>query len=215
VSPAFRPPFHRHITPNRLNQWGHSGYNALMAKSVREPVQRVLDALSLNISVKGKYGPEKLAVIAIWAILCLATLAWSMSGTAKLDNPIGAAVELHLISTSGEHWYTVRNTSDFEWTNVHLTLNDQYVTHRKEALGPGDSDRFFTKDFRYLLYVPRARRHSGPQRIAAGEAPGPTATPDMKPSVLIVRADQGAHRVLFQAAPEPGAADASTGAAAP
>ncbi len=171
-----------------------------MAKSVRAPVQRVLDALGLNVSLQGKYGAEKLAVLAIWGILCVASVAWSVSGTAKLDNPIGAAVELHLISTSGEHWYSLRNTSDFEWTGIRLQLNDHYVTSRAEPLGAGDSDRFFTKDFRYLLYVPRARRHSGPQRIAEGDAPGPTAAPDLKPEVLIVHTDQGAHRILFQEA---------------
>lgn len=177
-----------------------------MANSVREPAQRVLDALGLNISVKGKYGAEKLAVLGIWAVLCVTTLIWSMSGTAKLDNPIGAKVELHLISTSGEHWYTIHNTSGFDWTGVRLELNGAYIRRIDGPLKAGESDRIFTKDFEYLLYVPRARRYAGAGRIAKGQAPGPTASPDLKPTSLVIQTDQGAHRIDFEpatAAPAP------------
>lgn len=168
-----------------------------MANSVRDSVQRVLDGLGLNVSVKGRYGAEKLGVIGVWGVLCVLSLVWALSGTAKLENPIGAKVELHLISTSGEHWYTLRNTSDFEWTGIRLELNEAYVSERNTPLPAGDSDRFFTKDFRYLMYVPRTRRYAGPHRIAKDDAPGPTAKPDLRPTSLVIRTDQGAHRVVF------------------
>ncbi len=170
-----------------------------MPKSVRDHVQRVLDTIDLKVSVTGRYGQHKLYVLGAASVLMMGNLGWAVSGSKAIDNPIGVAVEANIIPGTGERWYILNNNSDFEWTDIRITMDDHYVLDIGEPVHAGGMTKVFTKDFRYLLYVPRARRFAGSQAIAKNDPPGPTATPKFSPRTMTITTQQGAHTHVVNA----------------
>lgn len=163
-----------------------------MTDSLHTKAQQVADSLGLVRVVGGRYGKQKLAVLAAYALSSLLMLAWGLSSPAPvLQNVIGARVLPQQVSTSGERWYLIHNDSDQAWTGVRLRLNEQYQLLWPQEVEAGGSLQAHTKDFLYLLYVPRAPRAGSLEEVSTQAPIGPGAAPNLAPLTLELITDQG------------------------
>jgi hypothetical protein len=113
----------------------------------------------------------RLAVAGTWVLLALVTV-WVACPSSGPTNPLGAEVQLLRESLVGGQQLLVRNESDRIWTDVVLTLDDDW-RYRHPTLRPHDQ---------LVLSMGHFRK---------GEEAAPR---DLRPRTLAVECEQGGHR---------------------
>ena len=113
-----------------------------------------------------KYFKAQAGILAAWAVISVAIVAW----TGRSENKLGADVRAE--AAVGGNVLLITNTSTDSWTDITYTLNGLYIARQAE-LGPGDHASVPLKRFR------------------KGGAAGKHAPRNLVPQTLAIRCDEG------------------------
>jgi hypothetical protein len=134
-----------------------------------EQVNEVVESL---FSGGSRYQVEKVATVAVYAIVSAASLVWAFSGDGAA-NELHAEFEVGRLNEIDDQNLHLINSGD-EWTTVRVVLNQMYLwtTPKVEAR---EQITLQPADFSYYYYIPRPWGRQGWELLAAEEKPGPRA----------------------------------------
>lgn len=127
-------------------------------------------------------------LVGTYVVACVLSGLWAFSGVTG-SNELGAHVGTGRTG-EGSVYFTVRNGSSFEWTNVRIDADQQWFLTR-ERVGAGEQMDARMRELQNAWRVPRPIGLYFWEVGATDTAPSRHAPPGYAPETITIRSDQG------------------------
>ncbi len=148
----------------------------------------------LNIR-ESRYRGEKIFVIGVYIVSCLATIWW-VATTRDLENALGATATFETVGPLESPTFFIKNESGENWSNVRIAVDKQYL-YKKDTVAEDETIVLRPDDFRYFYFVPRPWGRTSWELLTTKDKPGKTGSEKLDPKLIEIRADQGSHQAFF------------------
>jgi hypothetical protein len=151
-----------------------------------EQFNEVIESL---FSKGSRHQPEKIATIAAYALVAIASAVWAFSGTDS-DNELGAEFDIKHLHEIDDQNFFLRNTGSTTWTGVRVVLNEKYLW-TTDKVDAGAQRTLRPSNFEYYYYIPRPWGRRSWEQLSKQDKPEKVAPPLVKIDLVQIRAKQG------------------------
>ena len=155
-------------------------------ENLLEQFNEVIESL---FSKGSRHQPEKIATIAVYAVVAIGSAIWAFSGTDS-DNELGAEFDVRYLQEIDDQNFFLKNTGGSQWTKVRVVLNEKYLW-TTDAVKPGQQRSLRPSDFEYYYHIPRPWGRRGWEQLSDQDKPAETAPPMVEVELVQIRARQG------------------------
>ncbi|MFP4597031.1 MAG: hypothetical protein ACLFVJ_02190 [Persicimonas sp.] len=159
-------------------------------------VDQINDVIDSVIKGGSRYQVEKVATIAAYAVISVASLIWAFSGGSG-DDELGADFKVEELAEIDDMNLHLINDSDSDWTRVRVVINQKYLWTIDEVAA-GSQKTLRPTDFEYYYYIPRPWGRSDWEMLDDTEKPGPKASGKLDVELVQINAREGHSDLSFE-----------------
>ncbi len=151
-----------------------------------EKVNEVAESL-----LKGgtRYHSEKIAVLAGYVAIVLASVVWAFSGV-EIGSGMQGEFEAQTIENLEHQAFVLKNPGSTPWHDVRIVLNGQYLA-KLDKVEPEGRPKLSPADFRYYFHVPRPFGQKAWEKTATRPKPMASAPGNVEIDSLAVHTREG------------------------